>query len=222
MGINHVVLFSGGFDSTSLLVYLLDKIEKEEIICLNINYHQRNRPEIIRAKQICELLGVEYRNIDISSIADFIFSSSALVNKNIDVDEELKKNKQPNTYVPFRNLLFITIALSFAESIRARNVWTAIQRHELYFYWDTTEEFINKVNEIASLNNKKIKVNAPFVNLTKKEIFRLVEDHEQILRLSWSCYNPIIYDGYYYPCGKCGACKERVVFCEPCEVVDED
>jgi len=226
---NHVVLFSGGYDSTALLLSLIydKKINPEEIIALNIHYGQRNIPETYVAKSLCNKYNITLDSIDITPIAEQIFNSTSLVNKNIQVDTELDKNKQPNTYVPNRNMLFLSIALSYAENIGAHNVYTAIQPHEKYYYWDATKEFIDKINDVVKLNPFGIKVHAPFATMSKKDILDYamkigipVED----LKRAWSCYNPIIEkDGVmliYKPCGKCGACQERqeVLLQEPLKI----
>jgi len=218
-----IVLYSGGFDSTSLLFKLIkeDKINPEDIIALNIYYGQRNYPEIAVAKYFTDKLGITRDEIDISTIADKIFEVSSLVNKDIEVDseEKLEKNKQPNTYVPNRNMIFISIAAAYAESVDAHDIYTAIQPHSKYYYWDTTNMFIDALNTLFRINPYKISIHAPFSNLSKKYIYQhmlnIGVDPDE-LAISWSCYNPVIedYDDYMIckPCNVCGSCLERNEF----------
>lgn len=223
MSKKHVVLYSGGFDSTSLLFKLIkeDNIDPKDIIALNIYYGQRNYPEIKVAEYFTNKYGITLDEIDISSIANKIFEVSALVNNKINVDskDKVKKNEQPNTYVPNRNMIFISIAAAYAETIGSHDVYTAIQPHSKYYYWDTTNMFIDALNTVFRANPHKITIHAPFSNLPKQYIYQRMlnigVDPDE-LALTWSCYNPIVeeYEDYviYKPCGVCGSCLERNEF----------
>ena len=216
----HVVLFSGGFDSTVLLLSLLydKKIPPSEIIALNIYYGQRNVPEIIRSIEVCEKFNITRDEIDISNIANKIFEISALVNKNIDVDQDVEKYKQPNTYVPNRNMIFISIAAAYAETIGAHDIYIALQPHHKYYYWDITSTFVKTINSVLEFNPANIKLHAPFINMQKKEIYEYAKSigiDNEILKKAWSCYNPVTEVDLerrivvFKPCGKCGTCQER-------------
>jgi len=230
MGRNNssiVILFSGGFDSYTLVNYMIQKEGFNNVLLLNIHYGQVNEVEEIVAKWLYyHLRDKKYPDVNFDfmklviprEFTDQLFYKSALYNKDIQLDQ-IEKNKQPNTYVPFRNLLFLTIASVIAENNNINNIAIAIQPHSHYYYWDTTENFVNKLNELFNLNKEHpIKIHAPFVNLSKKEIYKLgkyelgITDEEY--RKTWSCYRPIIeFDKnvkIYKPCNKCGSCIERV------------
>lgn len=224
-----VVLYSGGFDSTSLLFYLLlsEGYKPENILALNINYGQRNIAETFIAKYICKQLNIPYKQVNIDNLISELSpkSDSALLNKNIKVDTDVKLFEQPNTYVPYRNLLFISLALFYAESNGYNIVYSAIQRHHKYYYWDATVMFADILYQIGRIS--PVKLDFPFIHFTKKKILQIIkslyeekiEKNEniinplEILELTLSCYDPKIKKEnnkiIITPCNKCGSCQER-------------
>ena len=222
-----VILFSGGFDSYTLVNYMIQKENFNEILLLNIHYGQVNEVEEIVARWLYyHLRDKKYPDVKFDLLkliiprdfTDQLFYKSALYNKNIQLDQ-IEKDKQPNTYVSFRNLLFLTIASIIAENNNINDIAIAIQPHSHYYYWDTTQDFIDKVNELFSLNKEhRIKIHAPFSTLSKKQIYELGKNELNITdeeyRKTWSCYRPVVKihnnTKVYSPCNKCGSCIERI------------
>ncbi len=200
-----LVLLSGGIDSTTLAHYVKKKLNRE-LYAISFVYGQRHSKELDYAKYQAKILDViEHRIVDISFLRDLI-KNSALMNKEIDLPSwEQAQKEMPSTYVPFRNLIFISIAFAYAESNEIDEVYYAAQRQDYLGYWDCREEFVNKLNEISLLNPKKhIKIIAPFVNLRKSEIIRIGLELKVDYRKTWSCYK-----GEEKPCASCPSCVDR-------------
>ncbi len=137
-----------------------------------------------------------------------LFASSALVADGLSIPDitQVANNPQPVTYVPNRNMIFLALAAAYAETAGAKVVYYGAQSHDMYGYWDTTADFLQRLNDLFALNRKTpIQVNAPFVNYTKTDILRrglkLGVDYSQ----TWSCYK-----GQEKACGKCPTCAERL------------
>lgn len=228
---SFLILFSGGFDSYVTTEYIIQKYKTNYVRLLNIHYGQVNDVELYTARRLFEHLKEKYPKITIEfqklvipkELTSQLFSLSSLVNKNIK-QEGFIKNNQPTTYVPFRNQLFLTIAGIIAENNNIKYIATGIQPHTEYYYWDATEDFVLKLNNLFSLNPKQITIIAPFKNKTKEQIYKIAKEELKLsdneLALTWSCYNPkltdikqengIIKELVFKTCGKCGSCKERL------------
>ena len=116
----------------------------------------------------------------------------------------------PNTYVPGRNTIFISVALSYAEAINADFIGLGVNALDYSGYPDCRPDYIKKFQELADLANKRgrennpIKLWTPLLDLNKEEIFRLAFDNNVPLEKTWSCYS-----GNLKPCGKCDSCRIR-------------
>jgi len=199
-----LVLLSGGVDSTTLAHYV-KKILNRELFAISFIYGQRHSKELEFAKYQANLLNViEHKIIDISFLKEL--KSSALINKNLDIPTwEQAQKEMPITYVPFRNLIFLSIALSYAEDNGIDEVYYAAQRQDYVGYWDCREEFVQNLNKLIELNPKtKIKVLAPFINLRKSEIIKIGLELGIEYNKTWSCYK-----GEEKPCGICPSCTDR-------------
>ncbi|MEO0224976.1 MAG: 7-cyano-7-deazaguanine synthase QueC [candidate division WOR-3 bacterium] len=199
-----LVLLSGGIDSITL-AYYVKKILNRELFTISFIYGQRHKKELEFAKYHANLLNViEHKIVDISFLKEL--KSSALINKNLDIPKwEEAQKEMPITYVPFRNLIFLSIALSYAEDNSLDEVYYAAQRQDYIGYWDCREDFVNALNKITELNPKtKIKVLAPFINLRKSEIIKIGLELGVDYNKTWSCYK-----GEEEPCGICPSCVDR-------------
>jgi len=203
-----IVILSGGLDSSTLLHYLVKKdgLTPSEVVAISFNYGQRHLKEIECAKFQCSELGIEHKIINLS---DFMKDyKSALTQNSIDVPniKDVLGDPQPVTYVPYRNQLFLTIACGVAESIGAEQVFFGAQMHDLYGYWDTTKEFVERINEVVSLNRKNpMVILAPFANFSKANVAKLAIQLNVDLSHTTSCYN-----GKEKACGTCPTCSERI------------
>ena len=196
-----VLTLSGGMDS-SVLLYMAQDRGYDEIHTVTFDYGQRHTRELVCVdKQIDNFnkqfngwfnLKVTNKVLDVKYIKD-IAPTSSLTNKDIDNPDinEMAGDAQPVSYVPFRNLMFLSICSSYAESVGADAVWYgAAQVDSLAGYWDGSEEFVDMVNEVAHLNREnRIKIEAPLLDMSKAEII------EEGIRLgvkfkdTWTCYS---------------------------------
>lgn len=204
---NAVAIVSGGLDSVTLLHYLCKREYKQPIV-LTFTYGQKHTKEVAYAQYHTQLLDCSmHRVVDISFLAA-AFGQSALVSTEIDIPDvaTVIGDPQPLTYVPNRNMIFLAIGAAFAEGCGVNQVYYGAQRHDLYGYWDTTPQFLERLNALFNLNHSNpIQIQAPFVNYSKAEVVRLGlalgVDYSQ----TWSCYQ-----GGEAACGVCPTCAERL------------
>jgi len=206
-----VVLLSGGLDSTTALAIANE--QGYEIYALSFDYGQRHIKELKCARAIAKHYHVaEHKilKIDLSAIG-----GSALTDKKIKVPtgRNLKKISKeiPITYVPARNTILLSFALSWAEVIGADAIFIGANALDYSGYPDCRPEFYKAFEEVARLGTKRgiegktIKLEYPLINMTKAEIIkegiRLGVPYE----LTWSCYK-----GGKYACGKCDSCLLRL------------
>lgn len=204
-----VCVLSGGLDST-VLAYLLKK-HYNDVRLLAFNYGQRHSIELEKAKITANKLNSSLKIIDISFIGDIVKDVCSLSDKttvSLPTNEESKDDVQANFVVPYRNLVFQSIALSYAESLRAEYVFLGIQNGDNNGFWDCRPNYYEKLNELTSLNDLyKIKVLTPFLNLTKVEEIELGMELGVPFEDTWTCYKGS-KDGK--PCCICHSCAERL------------
>jgi 7-cyano-7-deazaguanine synthase len=196
---NKLVLsFSGGMDS-SVLLHMAASKAYTEIHTISFDYGQRHKRELNCIQKQIKFIQDNYMYINVYNkilnvqyIKD-IATKSSLTNTNIDNPKikEMAGDAQPVSYVPFRNTMFLSIACAYAETNECDTVWYgAAQADSLAGYWDGSDEFIQSVNSLVSLNRKsKIKIEAPLITMSKKDI--VLEGIK--LRVSfndtWTCYS---------------------------------
>ncbi len=207
---SHVIVLSGGLDSTILSYKVAHEFPDDSIYAVSFNYGQRHSRELEGAAITCKKLGIVQRVIDISFLGDIIAPVSALSNQKI-VDmptiKDVIGHPQPVSYVPFRNMILTSLALSFAESVKAKNVYLGIQVHDEYAYWDTNSKFMHAMQGVANLNRMNlIQLHAPFVNLSKKEEIEIGVQLGVPFEDTWTCYK-----GEEEACGTCPSCSERIM-----------
>ena len=196
-----VISFSGGMDSSVLLAMAADR-GYSDIHLLSFDYGQRHKRELgcidlqtsnIKKKyEDGNLINITTKTLDVSYIKS-IANKSSLTNTDIDNPKikEMAGDAQPVSYVPFRNTMFLSIACAYAETNECDTVWYgAAQADSLAGYWDGSQEFIQSVNGLVSLNRKsKIKIEAPLITMSKKDIvlegIRLKVPFEH----TWTCYS---------------------------------
>ncbi|QXP79816.1 MULTISPECIES: 7-cyano-7-deazaguanine synthase QueC [Winogradskyella] len=194
-----ILLLSGGIDSTTLLAKL--KEENKEVLAISYFYDQKHAIELEFAKENAEKYNViEHKTIQLDSQ---LFSSSALVNSNKQLStykEGEKPEGQENAYVPYRNLVFLSMALSLAESYRINDIYVAFNKDDCVNFWDCTTAFLSQLNTISE--QSKTEVHAPLINLTKKEVVQLAKKLDVDLNRTISCYQPFNDK----ECGSCLSC----------------
>lgn len=209
-----MVLFSGGVDSTTCLAQAVKKHGSENVLALSIYYGQKHNKEIESAEKIVKYYGVKWQTLDLSLI--FADSDCSLLKGSSDdipkesYSEQLSKtNGSPvSTYVPFRNGLFIASAASIALSNGCSVIYYGPHADDAAgnAYPDCSAVFNNAMAEaVYEGSGKQVRIEAPFVNMTKKDIVKTGLELGVPYELTWSCY-----EGGDKPCGVCGTCRDRI------------
>ena len=173
-----IITLSGGMDSAVLLYKAAELVK--EVHTVTFDYGQRHSRELVAAEKQLLNASHDFPNItftnkvlDVRYIKD-IAPTSSLTNNDIDTPnvKDIMGEAQPKSYVPFRNLMFLSILASYAEAVKASEVWYgAAEADSLAGYWDSSNEFINTFNNLAALNRETvIKLVAPLVRMSKKDI----------------------------------------------------
>lgn len=203
-----VVLLSGGLDSTTALY--LAKSQGFEVYAISFDYGQRHDKELECAKNVAKAAGAK-EHIIVKTNMD-AWGGSALTDKNIDVpDGEVNRHDIPVTYVPARNMIFLSFAASYAEKIGSQDVFIGVSEVDYSGYVDCRQEFLDAMEEainkgtVCGVEGRKIKINAPFINMTKAEEIKLGMELGVDYSLTWSCYK-----GEDVACGVCDSCLLRL------------
>lgn len=206
------VSLSGGLDSTTLTYCLAKRYGAENVYALSYYYKQKQSLELDMAKATCQKIGINHHMADISFLGDFSSNVSANIQGSIiemPTIQDIFGVPQPVTYVPFRNLQFTAILLGFAESYSCGAVALGLQAQDLYNYWDCSEAFTEKLQEICNLNRlNKIEMFTPFTTLGKADEIAIGTEIGVDYSLTLTCYNP---DEDGIACGLCPSCSERIM-----------
>ncbi len=203
-----VVLLSGGLDS-AIALYLA-KNKGFEVHAMSFDYGQRHNKELNNAKALARKLNIKAHKIVKLNLGDF--GGSSLTDTNMEIEDgNINRNDIPITYVPARNMVFLSIAASYAETIEAQDIFIGVSEVDYSGYVDCRADFIqamenaiNKGTVMAAEHNKKITINTPFINMTKAEEIKLGVELGVDFSLTWSCYK-----GGEKPCNTCDSCLLR-------------
>jgi len=193
-----VVLLSGGLDSATVLY--LAKAKGYSCNCLIFDYGQLHKKEILQAQRIAEAAGCAYKILKI----EFPWKGSALLDRAIKVPVRSGR-LIPATYVPSRNIIFLSFAASFAETIGARAIFIGAHSQDYSGYPDCRPEFIaafSKMIKAGTYGNFNIQ--APLLYKDKSQIIFIGKKLGVPFELTWSCYR-----GGKAPCEKCDSCHYR-------------
>lgn len=199
-----IVVFSGGQDSTTCLFWAKEQFKEVETV--TFDYGQRHQLEIECAKEIAEDLGVKHHILDMSLLHQL--APNALTRDDMEIADG-DGTRLPNTFVPGRNLLFLSFAGVLAKQVGARHLVTGVSETDFSGYPDCRDSFIKSLNVTLNLAmDEGFVIHTPLMWLDKKEVWRLSDDlgvMDLIREKTLTCYNGIKADG----CGKCPACKLR-------------
>ncbi len=204
-----VVLLSGGLDSTTSLYWA--KAKGYRIVALSIRYGQRHDRELKSARAVASAAGVCLHEVLVTLPW---LSGSSLTNKKLRLPDmplaKIGHGGVPSTYVPGRNTIFLSLAVSLADAIGAEAIVIGANALDYSGYPDCRPPFIGAFSKVARLGTKRgsegktLKILAPLLRLDKKGVVRLAEKVGAPLKLTWSCYA-----GKTRPCGRCDSCKLR-------------
>jgi 7-cyano-7-deazaguanine synthase len=206
-----VVLLSGGLDSTTVLGIALQ--EGFEVHALSFNYGQRHRVELERAADIAKAAGVrEHRivRVDLTQFGGSALTADFPVPKGgLPAEGEI-----PITYVPARNTVFLALALAYAETVGARDIFLGVNALDYSGYPDCRPEYLQAFERMANLATRVgveskepwFRLHAPLMHLTKADIVRKAASLGLDLSRTVSCYDP---GPAGEPCGQCDSCRLR-------------
>ncbi|QQG29657.1 7-cyano-7-deazaguanine synthase QueC [Pectobacterium carotovorum] len=202
-----VVVFSGGQDSTTCLIQALQ--DYDDVHCITFDYGQRHRAEIDVARELSQKLGATaHKVLDVGLLNEL--ATSSLTRDSIPVpDYDANAQDIPNTFVPGRNILFLTLASIYAYQVGAEAVITGVCETDFSGYPDCRDEFVKALNQAIVLGiARDIRFETPLMWLNKAETWALADYYQQLDTVRYhtlTCYNGIKGDG----CGQCAACHLR-------------
>jgi 7-cyano-7-deazaguanine synthase len=206
-----VILLSGGLDSATTLA--VAKKEGFELFALSFRYGQRHRRELIAARKVARHLGVrEHRilNTDLGTIGESALTGSIPVPK--DRIQAHPPDTIPVTYVPARNIIFLSYALAWSETLNAGDIFLGVNAIDYSGYPDCRPEFIRAFEKMAQAGTKAgtegrlFRIHTPLIRMTKGEIIRTGHRLGVDFSLTWSCYDP---QPKGKACGRCDSCLLR-------------
>ena len=221
MSSKAVILLSGGLDSTTCLA--IAKNQGFDLNALTLNYGQRHDFELKSAQKIVDHFKIKNHSVVNIDLAQF--GGSALTDE-IDVPKDRSESEMtdiPITYVPARNTVFLSLALAWAETINAFNIFIGVNVLDYSGYPDCRPEYIAAFEKTANLATKagvsgeRFKIHTPLINMKKSEIIlnglKLGVDYS----LTSSCYDPLKNGA---PCGHCDACILRLKGFQEADAID--
>lgn len=198
-----VVIFSGGQDSTTCLAWAMKKFN--EIHAITFDYGQRHKKELQSARKIAKLTGIPLKIQKINLFKGL--TQDALLNHKAKITGGDEKNL-PSTFVPGRNLIFISTAAIFAKQLNIPNLITGVCQTDYSGYPDCRQPFITSLQKTLQLAMESpFKIHTPLMNLTKAQTVEMMDKLGELalLKHSHTCYK-----GMRPACGKCPSCELRL------------
>jgi len=212
-----LVVLSGGQDSTTCLYWAISKFGPENVTSLTFDYGQRHRIELECAREIADYANVPNAVLPIDTFA--ALGGDALTDSQIAIESGVDENTGlPNTFVPGRNLIFLTFAAAFAYQRGIEHLVTGVAQTDYSGYPDCREEtMISLQTAIRNGMESELQIHTPLMNLSKKETVELARELGALpaMAMTHTCYN-----GVRPPCGECPACELRAKGFAEAGVVD--
>jgi 7-cyano-7-deazaguanine synthase len=200
-----LVVLSGGQDSTTCLYWAIDRFGQGNVSSITFDYGQRHRVELGSAAAVAEYAGV--KNIQLP-IDTFTALGGTSLTDDIAVEQgESADDTLPNTFVPGRNLIFLTYAAAYAWQRKIDHLVTGVAQTDYSGYPDCRENTLQSLEQTLRLGmESNVCIHTPLMNLSKKETVELAMSLGAIdaMALTHTCYN-----GARPPCGECAACELR-------------
>lgn len=200
-----LVVFSGGQDSTTCLFWALKNFKK--VSTITFIYGQKHSKEVEMARAIAEEAGVDFHLQDVSFISQI--GSSSLTDSSIKMDQDKPKDSVPNTFVPGRNLFFLSIAAVYARERGIKHLVTGVSQTDFSGYPDCRDSFIKSLNVTLNLAmDDQFVIHTPLMWIDKAETWELADKlgiFDLVRYRTLTCYNGVPGEG----CGHCPSCKLR-------------
>jgi len=200
-----LVVLSGGQDSTTCLYWAMDKFGSENVSTVSFDYGQRHRTELESAQQIAQLAGVEHEILPINTFN--ALGGNALTGDKSVSNELDMENNLPNTFVPGRNIIFMSYAAALAYQKKITHLVTGVAQTDYSGYPDCRQDTLDALQKTLNLGmEQEFIIHTPLMYMSKAETVKLAVklDALDALALSHTCYN-----GLRPPCGQCAACALR-------------
>lgn len=201
-----LVLLSGGQDSTTCLYWAIDRFGTDAVTTISFDYGQRHRIELECAANIAAAADIENVRLPIDTFS--ALGGDALTDSAVAVSNEPNPaSGLPNTFVPGRNLIFLTYAAAYAYQVGIDNVVIGVAQTDYSGYPDCREATIAALQQALRLGmESEVTIHTPLMRLSKKETVLLARDLGALpaMALTHTCYN-----GERPPCGTCAACELR-------------
>lgn len=204
-----IVLLSGGLDSTTAL-YLAKSQGFDELYAITFLYGQKHDKELKSAQAVAKTVGVKEHKI--VNLLLNQWHGCSLTDPDMDVkDGNAERQDIPDTYVPARNMVFLSVAASWADALDITDIFIGVSEVDYSGYVDCREEFIKAMEQAVNLGTvlgaekkQHITIHAPFMHMTKADEVKLGERLGVDFGLTWTCYR-----GGDKPCGTCDSCLLR-------------
>ena len=198
-----IVVYSGGLDSFTLLNEAIRS--GKDVFALSFDYGQKHSKELDCVEKFCAQESIDSKIVDVSSIKE-LFQGFSLTDE-IDIPKgHYEDDSMKSTVVPNRNMILISLALGYAVTKEAEEVWFGAHAGDHAIYPDCRPEFVEKMDAVARIANySPIAVKAPYIAMSKTEILAIGLNMQLDYGLTWTCY-----EGKELACGSCGACHERL------------
>ena len=201
-----LVVFSGGQDSTTCLYWARERFGR--VVALSFTYGQKHVKEVEMARRLAEEAGVEWHCMDVPFVGG-LSSGCSLTDTSLPVEEVKPTDALPSTFVPGRNMFFLSIAAVFARERGIHDLVTGVGQTDFSGYPDCRDSFIKSLNVTLNLAmDDEFRIHTPLMWLDKAETWAMADRLEvfDIVRYkTLTCYNGIVGDG----CGHCPACRLR-------------
>ncbi len=200
-----VVVFSGGQDSTTCLLWALKRYEN--VVAVSFDYGQKHKAELDCASEIADKLGVEFYVMDMALLNQL--APNALTRTDIEVDADAPEDGAPNSVVDGRNMLFLTFAAVFAKQRGITDLVTGVSQSDFSGYPDCRDVFIKSLETTLNLAmDYTFCIETPLMWIDKGDTWKLADDLgglDMVREMTLTCYNGVKGDG----CGNCPSCKLR-------------
>ncbi|MCW8932900.1 MAG: 7-cyano-7-deazaguanine synthase QueC [Gammaproteobacteria bacterium] len=206
-----LVVLSGGQDSTTCLYWAINEFGRENVSSLSFDYGQRHKIELDAAKKVSEIAAVAHEILPIDTFS--ALGGNALTD-DIEVEEETAETSDseeesilPNTFVPGRNLVFLTFAAAYAYQRSIKHLVTGVAQTDYSGYPDCRENTLSSLEQTLRLGMEyDITIHTPLMNLNKSDTVAL---SEKLGAMDAMAYTHTCYNGEQPPCGHCQACLLR-------------
>lgn len=213
-GYNKIlVLLSGGIDSATCLGMAVAEVGSDNVVALTSLYGQKHSKEFECAKKLAEFYKVPLYKINLSEVLEYsdcsllIKNDKEIIHEPYDEQTKRRNGKPVETYVPFRNGLFLSAAAAIAYSLNIDTIWYGAHADDAAgaAYPDCSVDFVNKMNSaIMEGTANMVRIDAPFMRQNKAGVVKKGLELHVPYEYTWSCY-----EGGDRPCGKCGTCIDR-------------